>query len=91
VDVVGHLVTGGGGVGIGPIGPHGGTVHTYGGGVGVIGDRIIGTEVGGMNCKITKHVPGVVRVVVRNNGDGYPLLINLVCTSGIIKTVMGFS
>ena len=91
MDVVGHLVTGGGGVGIGPIGPHGDTVHTFGGGVGVIGDHIIGTEVGGMNCKIIKHVQGVVHVVARNNGDGCPLLIDLVCTSGIIKTVMGFS
>ena len=91
MDVVGHLVTGGGGVGIGPIGPHGDTVHTFGGGVGVIGDHIIGTEVGGMNCKIIKHVQGVVHVVARNNGIGYPFLIHLVCTSGIIKTVMGFS
>ena len=82
--MVGHL-------GLGPIGPHGDTVHTFGGGVGVIGDHIIGTEVGGMNCKIIKHVQGVVHVVARNNGDGYPLLIDLVCTSGIIKTVMGFS
>ena len=82
--MVGHL-------GLGPIGPHGDTTHTYGGGAGVISDCIIGTTVGGMNWKLTKHVQGVVHVVARNNGIGYPFLIHLVCTSGIIKTVMGFS